>query len=143
MACKRSPVRLRYSPQEGGPQSPPFLLDEFHPTEYVGKGARGDTPILRPCGQAQKPQVLSDTLMERDNYIGSRDQPKTPKKDRPSFFIHHRLEPALKLAHIRRRAEAGMAFRSERLFHRSDKLFPQEPPALMHGDLWTGEVSFR
>ena len=31
-----------------------------------------------------------------------------------------------------------MAFRFERLFHQLDTLFPTEPPALLHGDLWSG-----
>jgi protein-ribulosamine 3-kinase len=36
--------------------------------------------------------------------------------------------------------EAGMVFRFERLFHKLDKLFPAEAPALLHGDLWSGNV---
>ena len=33
-----------------------------------------------------------------------------------------------------------MAFRFERLFHRLDHLFPSEAPALLHGDLWSGNL---
>ena len=76
--------------------------------------------------------------LERDNYIGSLVQRNTAASDWPSFFIHQRLEPQLKMARDRKRVEAGMAFRFERLFHQLDKLFPAEPPALLHGDLWTG-----
>jgi fructosamine-3-kinase len=76
--------------------------------------------------------------LERDNYIGSLVQHNTPASDWPSFFIHQRLEPQLKMARDRKRVEAGMAFRFERLFHQLDKLFPAEPPALIHGDLWSG-----
>lgn len=78
--------------------------------------------------------------LERDNYIGSLKQVNTSAADWPSFFIHQRLEPQLKLARDRRRVEAGMAFRFERLFHRLDTLFPAEPPALLHGDLWSGNL---
>jgi protein-ribulosamine 3-kinase len=42
------------------------------------------------------------------------------------------------MARDNKRVEAGMAFRFERLFHRLDTLFPTEPPALLHGDLWSG-----
>lgn len=78
--------------------------------------------------------------LERDNYIGSLVQRNTPERDWPSFFIHQRLEPQLKMARDRKRVEAGMAFRFERLFHQLDKRFPAEPPALLHGDLWSGNL---
>jgi fructosamine-3-kinase len=76
--------------------------------------------------------------LERDNYIGSLRQVNTPEADWQSFFIRHRLEPQVRMARDRKRVEAGMAIRFERLFHRLDKLFPAEPPALLHGDLWSG-----
>lgn len=76
--------------------------------------------------------------LERDNYIGSLKQVNTPEADWPAFFIKHRLEPQLRMARDRRRVEAGMSFRFERLFARLDRLFPAEPPALLHGDLWSG-----
>ncbi|MEX1132798.1 MAG: fructosamine kinase family protein [Flavobacteriales bacterium] len=76
--------------------------------------------------------------LESDNYIGNLVQRNTPERNWASFFIHQRLEPQLKMARDRRRVEAGMAFRFERLFHKLDKLFPVEPPALLHGDLWSG-----
>lgn len=78
--------------------------------------------------------------LDRDNYIGSLVQRNTQEKDWPSFFIHWRLEPQLKMARDRKRVEADMSFRFERLFHRLDKLFPGEPPALLHGDLWSGNL---
>ncbi|MDX9751055.1 MAG: fructosamine kinase family protein [Flavobacteriales bacterium] len=76
--------------------------------------------------------------LEVDNYIGSLRQVNTPEADWPTFFIRHRLEPQLRMARDRKRVEAGMAFRFERLFHQLDGLFPTEPPALLHGDLWRG-----
>lgn len=76
--------------------------------------------------------------LEFDNYIGSLKQVNTPAADWPSFFIHQRLEPQLRLARDRKRVEAGMAFRFERLFAKLDRLFPVEPAALLHGDLWSG-----
>lgn len=78
--------------------------------------------------------------LERDNYIGRLVQRNTPERDWASFYIHQRLEPQLKLARDKRRVEAGMAFRFERLFHGLDRLFPSEPPALLHGDLWNGNL---
>ncbi|MFZ1692867.1 MAG: fructosamine kinase family protein, partial [Flavobacteriales bacterium] len=73
-----------------------------------------------------------------DNYIGSLKQVNTPAADWPSFFIHQRLEPQLRMARDAKRVEAGMAFRFERLFAKLDQLITVEPPALLHGDLWSG-----
>jgi fructosamine-3-kinase len=78
--------------------------------------------------------------LERDNYIGSLVQRNTPEPDWPDFFIKHRLEPQLKLARDRKRIEAGTLFRFERLFRGLDGIFPKEPPALLHGDLWSGNL---
>jgi fructosamine-3-kinase len=76
--------------------------------------------------------------LERDNYIGSLIQRNDPDRDWSSFFIHQRLEPMLKKARDKRKVEGGTALRFERLFSRLDALFPKEPPALLHGDLWKG-----
>jgi len=76
--------------------------------------------------------------LEHDNYIGSLKQVNSPASDWPTFFIHQRLEPQLKMARDARRVEAGVSFRFERLFAKLDRLFPKEPPAMLHGDLWSG-----
>jgi len=74
----------------------------------------------------------------RDNFIGSLKQVNTRTEDWSAFFIHHRLEPQLKMARDKKKVKPGSAFRFERLFGKLDTLFPKEPPALIHGDLWNG-----
>ncbi|MFN8351184.1 MAG: fructosamine kinase family protein [Flavobacteriales bacterium] len=76
--------------------------------------------------------------LERNNYIGALPQVNTPADSWPAFFLHARLEPLVKQARDRRRLEAATALRFERLYTRLDQLFPPEPPALLHGDLWSG-----
>jgi fructosamine-3-kinase len=76
--------------------------------------------------------------LERPNYIGSLAQVNTPHARWPEFFIHCRLERLVKQARDKRRIDGGVALRFERLFVRLDHLFPEEPPALLHGDLWNG-----
>ena len=78
--------------------------------------------------------------LDRPNFIGSLVQHNEPDPQWPAFFIQQRLAPMLKLARDRRRIEAGMVFRCERLFPLLDHLFPTEVPALLHGDLWSGNV---
>jgi len=76
--------------------------------------------------------------LDRDNYIGTLKQVNTPDPNWASFFIHHRLEPQLKLARDKKRVDGGTALRFERLFGKLEALFPKEAPALLHGDLWSG-----
>ncbi|MCB0795771.1 MAG: fructosamine kinase family protein [Flavobacteriales bacterium] len=76
--------------------------------------------------------------LERDNYIGNLKQGNTQRSSWSEFFVQQRLEPQLKLARDGRKVDAAMPFRFERLFHQLDRLFPKEAPALLHGDLWSG-----
>jgi protein-ribulosamine 3-kinase len=114
--------------------------DSFLLLEWIEGGIKGPSFWAEfGKGLAQLHRHTQERFgLERDNYIGSLVQRNTPERDWPSFFIHQRLEPQLKMARDRKRVEAGMAFRFERLFHQMDGLFPNEPPALLHGDLWSG-----
>lgn len=76
--------------------------------------------------------------LERDNYIGPLKQTNTPYERWDEFFIHCRLEPQVKMARDRQRLGMGDVLRFERLYMRMASFFPDEPPALLHGDLWTG-----
>lgn len=76
--------------------------------------------------------------LERNNYIGTLEQVNTPGREWHTFFLEQRLEPLVKKARDQRRVQAGMAFRFERLYGKLEGLFPKEPPALLHGDLWNG-----
>lgn len=76
--------------------------------------------------------------LERSNYIGSLEQPNPAHSEWSEFFIHARLEPQLRMARNSGRLGAGSVFRSERLFGNLNDLFPKEAPALLHGDLWSG-----
>lgn len=76
--------------------------------------------------------------LERGSYIGSLKQLNTPHERWPEFFITCRLEPQVSMARDRKRIGAGDVLRFERLYAKLEGLFPKEPPALLHGDLWSG-----
>lgn len=76
--------------------------------------------------------------LDRDNFIGSLEQVNTPHATWDAFFIHCRLEPMVRMARDARRIGMGEVLRFERLYGRLFSLFPAEPPALLHGDLWSG-----
>ncbi|MBS1582833.1 MAG: fructosamine kinase family protein [Bacteroidetes bacterium] len=110
--------------------------------EHIGGGGR-DTAYWEELGRGLA-RLHAHTAplfgLERSNYIGSLVQVNTPHASWPDFFIHCRLEPLVKRARDKQRIDGAMALRFERLFARLDHLFPQEPPALLHGDLWSGNI---
>jgi protein-ribulosamine 3-kinase len=76
--------------------------------------------------------------LDRPNYIGSLPQSNSRQSDWPGFFIEERLEAQLKLARDFGRAGRDLVKGFEGLYPRLVDFFPKEPPALLHGDLWSG-----
>jgi fructosamine-3-kinase len=80
--------------------------------------------------------------LERPNYIGTLKQLNEPVRSATSgggfatFFQQRRLEPMVKMARDKRKLDDAITLRFERLYSRLGDLFPPEPPALLHGDLW-------
>lgn len=76
--------------------------------------------------------------LDHHNYIGSLPQANNPHNGWIEFFIAERLEAQLKQARDSQRAgkELGQLF--NRMYVHLSDIFPEEPPALLHGDLWNG-----
>lgn len=73
-----------------------------------------------------------------DNYIGSLPQSNRDHMKWSDFFVEERLEPL-----VRQARDSGALSRNDlgafdRLYPKLEHLFPEEPPALIHGDLWSG-----
>ncbi len=61
--------------------------------------------------------------------------------DWPSFYGRHRLAPLVRAARDRGALDSGGAGAIERAIERLPELAgPPEPPARLHGDLWSGNV---
>ncbi len=76
--------------------------------------------------------------LEYDNYIGSLKQHNHQEESWSAFLINQRLLVQLGMCADRGHADAGMIRMFERLFPKLEDYFPPEPPALIHGDLWSG-----
>lgn len=74
----------------------------------------------------------------RDNYIGSLAQINDKCSTWTDFFIQHRVMPLVNKLHENGSFSKSDVDRAERFCLSADSLFPQEPPALIHGDLWAG-----
>jgi fructosamine-3-kinase len=58
------------------------------------------------------------------------------------FFVHERLAPTLAKAIEQGNLTTEDRYNFEKLYPRIPQLFPQEPPALLHGDCWKGNCIF-
>lgn len=73
-----------------------------------------------------------------DNYIGRLPQINTPYNTWIDFFINCRLLPQLQLGENKFTKTHFLLF--DKIFQKLPELIPYEPPSLLHGDLWMGNV---
>ena len=76
--------------------------------------------------------------LNHDNYIGSLLQSNTSCNFWTDFFINQRLDKQLALAFDSKMLNKAVLKNFENLYRRLPDIFPEEPPALLHGDLWRG-----
>lgn len=76
--------------------------------------------------------------LDHSNYIGSLPQSNEWASDWPQFYIDQRLIPQVQRAVDDHRITARHVKQFEGLYRRLPELFPTEVPALLHGDLWSG-----
>jgi protein-ribulosamine 3-kinase len=90
-------------------------------------------------GLAQQHQATANFFgLNHDNHIGRLPQENSKKEDWVTFFIENRIDPQLRLAVSKRLAPEGLRTQFEKLYPELPNLFPNEPPSLLHGDLWSG-----
>jgi fructosamine-3-kinase len=78
---------------------------------------------------------------EQDGFIGTLPLPNKPAETWPEFFAVRRILPYLKLAADRGHIEPAGVDAVESVVRRIiDLAGPAEPPARLHGDLWSGNI---
>lgn len=80
--------------------------------------------------------------LDHDNYIGSLRQSNTQHSSWSDFFSNERILPQVDLAIGKNLLSASDRVHAENFCKRIDELFPREAPALLHGDLWSGNFMF-
>ncbi|MCH4821855.1 fructosamine kinase family protein [Gramella lutea] len=71
---------------------------------------------------------------ETNNYIGSLPQYNDHRDSASRFYLEMRLEPQIRMAE-----EKGFQLNVSNTFYENcQQMIPDEPPALIHGDLWNG-----
>ena len=76
--------------------------------------------------------------LDHDNYIGSLPQSNCQHLKWSEFFVLERLEPQIRLARNNKRIGNSILRQFGKLFSQLEKIFPEEKPSLLHGDLWIG-----
>ena len=117
-----------------------FLLMEYIDSAWMGQG------FWEELGHNLAFMHKSDTAafvsggrygFNSDNYIGAGKQKNTPKKSWIEFFSECRLRPQFELA--AGYFDSRTLKMADRLLDSLDRfLFEPEKPALLHGDLWSG-----
>jgi protein-ribulosamine 3-kinase len=108
--------------------------------EWIDQGPR-TTRFWHSFGEslARLHQITQPLFgLDQDNYMGALPQDNTPSPNWIDFFIHRRLEPQVKLATQHGLLDNKAHLQFQRLYKALPDIFPPEPPALLHGDLWSG-----
>lgn len=120
------------------------LSDNYLLLEWVDEG-NGDENASFEFGiqLARLHQKSQPTFgLGHDNYIGKLRQSNTKHSNWPDFFALERIEPQIKLGIETNKLTRSILFKVEQLYKKLGALFPQEQPALLHGDLWSGNYMF-
>lgn len=86
---------------------------------------------LHRCGH-------SDFGLDHNNFIARLPQNNEYLPDWPSFYYERRLQPQAILAYEARLLELHDMEQLQQLGRRLADWYPNEPPSLIHGDLWSG-----
>lgn len=147
--CEAEGLRALHEPQAirvprpigtGGGEAgvPPFLL-----MEHIASGRAGpqfQEEMGRRLARLHRATVTDRFGFDSDNYLGSMPQPNAWTTDWVAFWREHRLGHQLRLAQRNGLADRSMMKLGEAMMERLDDLIgePDEPPVLLHGDLWGG-----
>jgi fructosamine-3-kinase len=83
-------------------------------------------------------QTQSNYGLDFDNYMGSIPQKNNGHQSWYDFFIQQRLTPMVKLASDSGKLTVTTVKKFDVLYSKLASLVPVDRPALLHGDLWSG-----
>lgn len=80
--------------------------------------------------------------LDHDNFIGRLPQSNSKQSEWADFFIEERIEPQILLGVKAGKLSRELLHNLTGLYDTVSDHFPEEPPALLHGDLWSGNYMF-
>lgn len=76
--------------------------------------------------------------LDHNNYIGSLPQQNNMHATWAAFFAEERIIPQIRMAFDKQALGKTAVKQAEQFCERIREIFPEEKPALLHGDLWSG-----
>lgn len=80
--------------------------------------------------------------LDHNNFIGKLPQSNLPHEKWSEFFISERIEPQIKMGIDSGKFSSAIFSLSDNLQSVVENLFSEEKPALLHGDLWSGNYMY-
>jgi fructosamine-3-kinase len=108
--------------------------------EWIDQGLKSETfwgNFGEQLAQMHNSTVESHGHIEK-NYMGALPQSNHQKADWTLFFISERLWPQVRFGMEKGMLEDRHLKEFENLYPKLPALFGQQPPSLLHGDLWSG-----
>lgn len=115
---------------------------DFLIMEWIDLSSKGDWNKFGQFLANMHQQTHRSFGLDHQNYIGSLQQDNTPEESWSAFYINRRLNPLCKKAFDSGQIDRSILGAFENLYKRLDEIYPNEPPALLHGDLWSGNRAF-
>lgn len=117
--------------------------DSFLALEWIEMSGGSDDRFDEQLGSglAQLHLLGADSFgLDRDNFLATLPQDNTPAADIVTFFVERRLAPVVEQIRL---ADGMPDLRAklDELRARPELFGPPEPPARLHGDLWSGNVA--
>lgn len=119
-----------------------LLGDDFLLMEFLEENNFGNSYVFGT--QLAQLHRKSNELFGLDhaNYIGRLPQSNKYHADWLEFFMRERLEPQVQMAVDSGKIDKQFTHIFDRVMNYTYVMFPDEPPALLHGDLWSGNYMF-
>lgn len=111
--------------------------------EYIDGGRRVSDyweDFGRSLAQMHKNNSNTSFGLDHNNYIGRLPQSNEFHSDWITFFIEKRLEIQIQLAIYNRQVDNSFVRKYRSFYEKLPDLLISERPALLHGDLWSGNV---
>ncbi len=114
--------------------------------EELGRGLAATHAAGAPCfgwdaGRAADDPHAADAATDAPAWLGSVRLANEPTDSWPEFYAERRLAPLARQASMQGALSRVALAALERVCERVDQLCgPAEPPARLHGDLWSGNV---
>jgi fructosamine-3-kinase len=121
-----------------------FGQQSFLLMEYLEKGPESKALWQQlATGLAQLHQTTQNHFgLDCSNYIGSILQNNTPANTWTDFYAHQRILPLMHQAYDQHKCTRADIQLAEQFCNKLPALIPEEPPAMLHGDLWSGNRMF-